>query len=104
MFAKEGYDNLITALYVKGDPFESSDAVFGVKQSLVVEIDEVKDQEMAERYGVKIGTKLLEWEFVLVSREEVDALRDKLAREAMEKLSLGRKMKVIDGLPVPDVD
>lgn len=104
MFEKEGFDHLITALYVKGDPFESSDAVFGVKQSLVVEIGEVKDKNMAERYGVEVGCKLLEWDFVLVDMEETDALRDRLAREAMLKVNQGRKMKVVDGLPVPEVD
>ncbi|KIN03284.1 hypothetical protein OIDMADRAFT_84722, partial [Oidiodendron maius Zn] len=30
MFEKEGNDKLIRALYLRGDPFESSDAVFGV--------------------------------------------------------------------------
>ena len=104
MFATENFDHLITALYVRGDPFETSDAVFGVKQSLIVDIDKVKDKNMAEKYGVSIGCKLLTWHFVLVSKKETDDLRDKLAREAMEKLNLGRRMTVINGLPVPDVD
>lgn len=42
------------------------------------------------------------YDFVLVSDKEVKELRDKLAMEAMEKL--GRKMKLYEGLPVPDVD
>lgn len=104
MFAKENFDHLITALYVRGDPFESSDAVFGVKETLIVDIDEVKDKGMAEKYGVPVGCKLLTWDFVLVSKKETDELRNKLAREAMEKLNLGRRMTVVDGLPVPEVD
>jgi len=32
MFEKEGFDNLITAIYLRNDPYETSDAVFGVKE------------------------------------------------------------------------
>ena len=31
-----GYEELTTALYFKGDPYLTSDAVFGVKSSLIV--------------------------------------------------------------------
>lgn len=31
-----GYEKLTTALYFKGDPYLYSDAVFGVKSSLIV--------------------------------------------------------------------
>ncbi|KAI7976983.1 hypothetical protein EIK77_002493, partial [Talaromyces pinophilus] len=41
MFDKEGYDHLITSLYIRNDPYETSDAVFGVKNSLIVELDKV---------------------------------------------------------------
>lgn len=102
MFEKEGYDNLITALYVRGDKYESSDAVFGVKDSLLVDIKTVS-KEQAKEYGVPESTRLLEWEFVLVSEEETRDLRNKLAKEAMENLGLER-MKIAEGLPVPEVD
>lgn len=36
MFDAPGYRRLTTALYPEGDPYLSSDAVFGVKKSLVV--------------------------------------------------------------------
>ena len=35
-FQAPGYEELITALYWKGDPYIMSDAVFGVKSSLIV--------------------------------------------------------------------
>ncbi|MEO8037250.1 MAG: intradiol ring-cleavage dioxygenase [Betaproteobacteria bacterium] len=35
-----GYDAIITHLFVKGDPYLGSDAVFGVKDSLVVEFND----------------------------------------------------------------
>lgn len=101
MFAKPGYDNLITALYLRGDPYETSDAVFGVKESLLVDLGTVS-AEQAKKYGVEEGTKLLEYDFVLVTEDESRELREKNAMEAME--AQGRKMKLWNGLPVPDVD
>lgn len=101
MFEKPGYDHLITALYLRGDPYETSDAVFGVKESLIVDLGEV-GKEMAEKYKVKEGTKLLEYGFVLVSEEESAGLRAEKSKAALE--ALGRRVKIVDGLPVPDVD
>lgn len=89
------------ALYIKGDPYETSDAVFGVKDNLVVEVGKV-DKATAEKYGVKEGTALITWDFVLVSDKEANELRDRKSMEALEKL--GRHVKIVDGLPVPDVD
>lgn len=37
MIAHPGYETLITHLFMNGDPYLDSDAVFGVKQSLVVD-------------------------------------------------------------------
>jgi len=39
-----------------------------------------------------------------VSEEETQQLRDRNALEAMEKLFPGRKVRLLDHLPVPDVD
>jgi hypothetical protein len=89
------------ALYIKGDPYETSDAVFGVKDNLVVEVGKV-DKATAEEYGVKEGMALITWDFVLVSDKEANELRDRKSMEALEKL--GRHVKIVDGLPVPDVD
>lgn len=72
-----------------------------MKESLVIDIDEVTD-EMVKKYRVKAGTKCIHYDFVLVSDKEAADLREKKAREAMEKL--GMKMKYFEGLPVPDVD
>ncbi|KAF2016324.1 cathecol 1,2-dioxygenase [Aaosphaeria arxii CBS 175.79] len=102
MFEKPGYDHLITALYLRGDPYETTDAVFGVKESLIVDLG-VVSAEQAAQYGVEEGTKLLTYDFVLVSEAETRRLRDEEARKAMK--ALGRDdMLIIDGLPVPDVD
>ncbi|KAK0376908.1 hypothetical protein CLIM01_05754 [Colletotrichum limetticola] len=86
MFDKPGYDRLITALYLRGDPFERSDAVFGVKESLIVDLKTVSDVDgMAEKYGVRPSTRLLTYDFVLVSEEEVKVLRESKARQQSVK-------------------
>ena len=91
-----------SSLFVRGDTYESSDAVFGVKSSLVVDLSDVSDQEMATKYDVSPGTALLKHDFVLVSDDETKALREKNSTAALAKL--GRPVKIVDGLPVPDVD
>ncbi|RYC77156.1 hypothetical protein BFJ63_vAg19970, partial [Fusarium oxysporum f. sp. narcissi] len=94
-FEKEGYDPLITALYLRGDPYETSDAVFGVKAPLVVGLDQV-DDTMATKYNVSKETKLLSYDFVLATAQETSKLRDKKSEEAVEKL--GKSAKVVQGL------
>lgn len=88
-------------MYVRGDPYETSDAVFGVKQSLIVDF-ETADERTATEYGVKVGSKVLKHGFVLVSEKETEQLRDENALKAMRKL--GRRVKLLNHLPVPDVD
>jgi hypothetical protein len=88
-------------LYLRNDPYETSDAVFGVKESLLVDLGTVS-AEQAQKYGVKEGTKLITYDFVLVTDVEAKTLREEEAMKAMKKL--GRRMKMYEGLPVPDVD
>jgi protocatechuate 3,4-dioxygenase beta subunit len=102
MFEKNGWDKLVTALYLKGDPYETSDAVFGVKESLIVELGTVDEQTASKYPGVEKGIKLLTYDFVLVSEAATAALRVQRSKQALE--SLGLSAKFIDGLPVPDVD
>ena len=64
MIIAPGFDTLVTALYVKGDPFETSDAVFGVKSSLIVDIKTVEDDATVQKYGVSKGDWLIDWDFV----------------------------------------
>ena len=46
---------MVAALYVKVYAFETSDAVFGVKLSLIVDVKTVEDESMAKKYGVSKG-------------------------------------------------
>jgi precorrin isomerase len=89
------------ALYIRNDPYETSDAVFGVKKSLVVDFS-TADAGIAQKYGVKEGSKVLKHDFVLVDEKETERLRDENALKAMKKL--GRKVKLLNHLPVPDLD
>ena len=89
------------ALYIRGDPYETSDAVFGVKQSLIVDFDKA-DAETAKKYEVEEGSLVLKHDFVLITEEESSDVRNQKSKEALEKL--GKKVKIIEGLPVPDVD
>ncbi len=93
MFKGSGWDLLITALYVPGDPYETSDAAFGVKDCLAVDMKE---------YRVQVGHRFLEYDFVLVSEEESWKLREQRAQDALEKL--GGRVGIVEGLPVPDMD
>ena len=103
MFEKPGWDHLITALYVPPDEYMTSDAVFGVKDSLIVELTPATKAQ-GESYGVKEGFPVLERSFVLLTEKETEHLRDVNALEAMAKLFPGKKVKLLDHLPVPDVD
>ncbi|CAZ81079.1 unnamed protein product [Tuber melanosporum] len=71
---KEGFDQLIThlppALYLRGDPYETSDAVLGVKSSLLVTPQKVQDPEIAARYGISVSDWDILWDFVLVGEAE----------------------------------
>lgn len=80
MIDSPGYDKLITALYPSGDPYETSDPVFGVKESLIVDLGTV-DAQTAAAYNIPEGTKLLSYNFVLASDEEAAALKVERAKE-----------------------
>lgn len=75
--------------------------MFGVKESLIVDLKAVS-AEHVQQYGVKEGTKLLTYDFVLVTDQESKELREKNALAAMKQL--GIHAKLLNGLPVPDVD
>lgn len=49
----EGFEPVTTHIFVAGDPYLDSDAVFGVKESLIREFVEVMDPTAAGRWGVE---------------------------------------------------
>ena len=87
------------ALYLRGDPYETSDAVFGVKESLVVDLHSIDDfPGLAEKHGVPPGTKVLKHDFVLNTAGEARATREREAQREADRQ--GGKLKVVDGLLV----
>ena len=60
-----GHAPLTTHVFLAGSPWLDSDAVFGVKDSLVREVLEVDDAERAAAYGVSAPFRLLEFDVVL---------------------------------------
>jgi hydroxyquinol 1,2-dioxygenase len=48
--AAPGFDTLVTHLFVRGDEYLDSDAVFGVKQSLIVDFRKTASGEFGTRY------------------------------------------------------
>ncbi|KAL7272660.1 hypothetical protein RUND412_004532 [Rhizina undulata] len=98
----EGYDTLITALYIRDDPYETSDAVFGVKSSLVIDVNKVQNPEIAKKYGVDVNDWEISYDFVLVTDKEGKDLKLKKALEALA--AMGSHAKLVDGLPVADLD
>ncbi|KAJ1325417.1 hydroxyquinol 1,2-dioxygenase [Microdochium nivale] len=85
MFKKSGWEPLTTALYVRGSPYETTDAVFGVKESLIVDVGQVSNREgFSEQYGVPADTKLLTYDFVLAGIEETAELRRKEAQKVAD--------------------
>lgn len=102
MFDKPNYDKLITAMYLREDPYIFSDAVFGVKDSLIVDMTNV-DADMADKYGVEPDRyRMIKYDFTLVTEKEAHDLRNEQSMESLRKLGL--KCRLLDGLPVPELD
>lgn len=60
-----GYRPVTTHIFVGGDPYIDSDAVFAVKASLITDFAEVSDPGQAERFGVEAPFRHADFEVVL---------------------------------------
>ncbi|CUM62461.1 uncharacterized protein PRCAT00000011001 [Priceomyces carsonii] len=100
---KPGYDLLITALYLKGDPYEKSDAVFGVKSDLLFELHHL-GKAKAQKYNMKETDWNLNWHFSITTNEEAQKERLKKNKEAMSNVSFKNFSFDINGLPVAELD
>ncbi|KAF7761431.1 hypothetical protein Agabi119p4_9423 [Agaricus bisporus var. burnettii] len=80
MLKAKGYETLTTALYLKTDKFLGSDVVFGVKSSLAVDLEYVKDPKAALSRGFPQARPhhALHYDFVLATPEEGANAREKL--------------------------
>jgi hydroxyquinol 1,2-dioxygenase len=70
-----GYEKVISELFVAGDPYIGSDAVFGVKDSLIVDFVRHESAEDAEKYGRPVPFYTADYDFVLVPGETQDEIK-----------------------------
>jgi protocatechuate 3,4-dioxygenase beta subunit len=68
-----GYQQVITHVFVDGDPYLDSDAVFAVKDSLIGKYRKVDSPEEAKRLGMPNPFVNLEWDFRLAPDAGVKA-------------------------------
>lgn len=68
-----GYQQVITHVFVDGDPYLDSDAVFAVKDSLIGKYSKVDSPEEAKRLGMPNPFTKLEWDFRLAPESGVKA-------------------------------
>jgi hydroxyquinol 1,2-dioxygenase len=68
-----GYQQVITHVFVEGDPYLDSDAVFAVKNSLIAKYRKVNSAEEAKKLGMPSPFLKLEWDFRLSPQGKVKA-------------------------------
>ncbi|MDK1492572.1 intradiol ring-cleavage dioxygenase [Sinorhizobium sp. 7-81] len=66
----DGFETLITHIFDPDDPFINSDAVFGVKESLLAEFKRTHDPVRAQEYGFEEDFWAVEHDFVLARAGE----------------------------------
>ncbi len=67
IISAEGFDSIITQLFTDGDEYIESDAVFGVKDSLVVAYKSGSESALEEQYGFEKPWWTVDYDFVLES-------------------------------------
>ena len=86
MIQAPGYEKLVTHLFLRGDPYLDSDAVFGVKESLICNFKKTPSGEYA-----------VDYDFVLIpqgmAKKPRAAAKAKAAKRAKPKAKAVRKAK-----------
>jgi protocatechuate 3,4-dioxygenase beta subunit len=70
-----GFEKVISEIFVAGDPYIQSDAVFGVKDSLIVEFVLHESEADAEKFGRPVPFYTVDYDFVLVPGETRDEVK-----------------------------
>jgi hydroxyquinol 1,2-dioxygenase len=65
VISAEGYEPVTTELFVSDDPYLDSDAVFGVRESLIVPFVRNDSEEEAARLGIPVPFFTVDYDFVL---------------------------------------
>ena len=78
-----GYQPVITHVFVEGDPYLDSDAVFAVKDSLIGKYRRIDSPEEASELGMPCPFHRLEWDFRLAPQSGASARRTIAASDAV---------------------
>ncbi|MCD6042142.1 MAG: 6-chlorohydroxyquinol,2-dioxygenase [Burkholderiales bacterium] len=78
-----GYQQVITHVFVEGDPYLDGDAVFAVKDSLVGKYRKVNDAAEAKKLGMPNPFLRLDWDFRLAPESGVKARKKIAASDAV---------------------
>jgi protocatechuate 3,4-dioxygenase beta subunit len=78
-----GYQQVITHVFVEGDPYLDGDAVFAVKDSLVGKYEKVTDAAEAKKLGMPSPFVKLTWDFRLAPESGVKARKKIAASDAV---------------------
>jgi catechol 1,2-dioxygenase len=61
----KGFNTVVTHLFIEGSPYLEDDAVFGVKESLIREVERMDDPPLARHYGVSNPFGVIRFDLVL---------------------------------------
>ena len=64
--AAPGYDPVITHIFAPDCQYLAEDAVFGVKDELIGDLQRVTDEDQAKALGLEAPAWLIDWDFNLV--------------------------------------
>ena len=68
IISKDGFDTLTTHIFDPDDPYIDSDAVFGVKKSLIAEFNKVDDPDKSAKVEFDGPYWDVEFDFVLANK------------------------------------
>ena len=77
-----GFQQVITHVFVEGDPYLDGDAVFAVKNSLIAKYKKMSDAD-AKKVGLPAGSLKLDWDFKLSPEAGVKARKRIAASDAV---------------------
>jgi hydroxyquinol 1,2-dioxygenase len=63
-----GYDPVITHIFTPDCEYLSEDAVFGVKETLIADLQKIEDPEEVSRLGMTAPCWLINWDFTLSAK------------------------------------
>ena len=62
-----GYETVVTHIFVEGDPYLDSDAVFATKAALVAKFEPSSDKRLASKHGLPVPFTKMHYEFGLLA-------------------------------------